>query len=95
MNHIRTTRRSRLKAETLDALLRIRLNLPDSISYYNVLDYVEEWVKTHKLTDYGEHRGQKTVLEDNDGNVENENKENEENDENIASTRKFEESVIF
>lgn len=51
MSHIRTSRRSRLASSTLDALMRIRINGPDSLNSFNALKYTKLWIKKHKRTD--------------------------------------------
>jgi len=51
MNHIRTSRRSRLSPSTLDSLIRVRLNGPNELDKFKAFKYSMEWVKHHLRTD--------------------------------------------
>lgn len=52
MNHIRTSRRSRLGPESLDALMRVRINGPNNIDRFAASKYAKKWIEeNHMKTD--------------------------------------------
>ncbi len=52
MNHVRTKRRSRLNGDTLDAILRIRINGPKELSKFDAPSYARWWrLANHMLSD--------------------------------------------
>lgn len=49
MNHVRTARRSKLQGNTLDNLLRIRINGPKEIQNFNAAKYAKAWISQNHL----------------------------------------------
>jgi len=68
MNHIRTSRRSRLTPDYLDGLMRIRINGPNKIEQFPSIRYARAWIReNHMRTDDPSHKKvQSTSLEDNE-----------------------------
>lgn len=58
MNHVKTSRRSRLTNEHLEALMRVRLNGPNTLEDFYPAKYAKNWVKSHMRTD--DSKGRKT-----------------------------------
>lgn len=51
LKYIRDTHRSRLTPESLDAVLRIKLNGPDELEYFAAAKYASKWVRKHMPSD--------------------------------------------
>lgn len=66
MNHINTSRRSRLTNEHLEALMRVRLNGPVTLDDFYPAKYAKNWVKNHMRTDdpKGKKANSKTPIDD-------------------------------
>jgi len=70
MNHIRTSRRSRLKPENLESLMRVRMNGPKDLDTFRARDYADLWYKAgHKRSD--DPSGIKRRLLDDDDHADN------------------------
>ena len=65
MNYLRNKRRSRMDPETIEALMRIRLNAPRNIRKFKAVDCAKQWAKDgHRLVDSSHNRKRKTSEED-------------------------------
>lgn len=52
MNHIMNSRRSRLSSQSIDNLMRIRINGPDKIEEFSASKYAKAWIaQGHKRSD--------------------------------------------
>lgn len=70
MNHIQSSRRSRLTNNHLNDLMRIRINAPDKLEEFVPSKYAKEWIKRHWRTDDPRRKRPKTssVLENENRN---------------------------
>ena len=64
MNHIKYDRRSSLNSESLDHLIRCRINGPKQLDRFPSAKYARAWVKRkHMLTDDPNHQGKRKFVE--------------------------------
>ena len=62
MNYLRNKRRSRMNPETIEALMRIRLNVPRNIRKFKAIDYAKQWISEgHFRVDTPQKRKRKTT----------------------------------
>ena len=64
MNHVRTSRRSKLSPAHLEALLRLRINGPNNLRNFNAFKYAKKWVEAHQLTDDPKQQRKKRKFEE-------------------------------
>ena len=100
MNHVKNERRGRLKSESLDELMRLRINGPRVLRYFPAAKYAKAWIEAgHMRTDDSSGRKRKhTEIEDPNEDDSNSSEDDEEsNVEILESEGKFDflDSALF